>query len=179
MNNLQKKLKETIRDVENFPKEGVIFKDITPVLKDSKMCTDIVDTLFLQIIRSGVTVDAIVGAESRGFFFGFLLANKLGVPFIPIRKPGKLPFKTVSIEYDLEYGSSKIEMNIDAIEPGMNVLIHDDLLATGGTAAATAELIKRQGGNISGFYFMVGLGFLNGAEKLKPYSENIFNVVEY
>lgn len=179
MNNLQKKLKETIRDVNDFPKPGIIFKDITPVLKNSKMCTDIVDTLFLQIIRSGATVDAIAGAESRGFFFGFLLANKLGVPFIPIRKPGKLPFKTVSIEYELEYGSSKIEMNIDAIEPGMNVLIHDDLLATGGTAAATAELIKRQGGNISGFYFMVGLGFLNGAEKLKPYSENIFNVVEY
>lgn len=179
MNNLQKKLKETIRDVNNFPKPGIIFKDITPVLKDSKLCTDIVDTLFLQIIKSGVTVDAIAGAESRGFFFGFLLANKLGVPFIPIRKPGKLPFKTVSIEYELEYGSSKIEMNIDAIDPDMNVLIHDDLLATGGTAAATAELIKRQGGNISGFYFMVGLGFLNGAEKLKPYSENIFNVVEY
>lgn len=179
MSDLKEKIKSTIRDVQDFPKPGVNFKDITPILKDAKLCSEIVDELALQIIRSGKQVNAIAGAESRGFFFGFLLANKLGVPFIPIRKPGKLPFKTVSIEYDLEYGSSKIEMNEDAIEPGWNVLIHDDLLATGGTAAATAELIKRQGGNIAGFYFMVGLGFLNGAEKLKPYSENIFSLAEY
>ena len=172
-------IKSKIRDVQDFPKPGVIFKDITPILKDAQLCEAIATMFHLEITSKGLKIDAIAGAESRGFFFGFLLANKLRVPFIPIRKPGKLPFKTVSIEYDLEYGSSKIEMNEDAIEPGWNVLIHDDLLATGGTAAATAELIKRQGGNIAGFYFMVGLGFLNGADKLKPYSENIFSMANY
>jgi len=176
---IQDKIKSTIRDVQDFPKPGVVFKDITPVLKDPNLCEAIVSMLHAEILSKGIKIDAIAGAESRGFFFGFLLANKLRVPFIPIRKPGKLPFKTVSIEYDLEYGSSKIEMNEDAIEPGWNVLIHDDLLATGGTAAATAELIKRQGGNISGFCFVIALNFLNGANKLKTHSENIINVIEY
>lgn len=176
---IQEKIKSTIRDVQDFPKPGIVFKDITPILKDPQLCEAIATMLHLEIASKGLKIDAIAGAESRGFFFGFLLANKLKVPFIPIRKPGKLPFKTVSIEYDLEYGASKIEMNEDAIEPGWNVLIHDDLLATGGTAAATAELIKRQGGNIAGFYFVVGLGFLNGAEKLKSYSTNIFSLAEY
>lgn len=176
---IEELIKSKIRDVQDFPKPGVLFKDITPILKDAQLCEAIATMFHLEIVSKGLKIDAIAGAESRGFFFGFLLANKLRVPFIPIRKPGKLPFKTVSIEYDLEYGSSKIEMNEDAIEPGWNVLIHDDLLATGGTAAATAELIKRQGGNIAGFYFMVGLGFLNGADKLKPYSENIFSMANY
>jgi adenine phosphoribosyltransferase len=177
---IQEKIKSTIRDVNDFPKPGIVFKDITPVLKDPHLCSRIVEELAAKLYYSGVkNLHAIAGAESRGFFFGFLLANKLGLPFIPIRNPGKLPFKTVSIEYDLEYGSSKIEMNEDAIQPGWNVLIHDDLLATGGTAAATAELIKRQGGNVAGFYFVVGLSFLNGAEKLKPYSDNIFSLTEY
>ncbi len=176
---IQDRVKETIRDVKDFPKPGITFKDITPVLKDPQLCEAIATMLHLEIVSKGIKVDAIAGAESRGFFFGFLLANKLRVPFIPIRKPGKLPFKTVSIEYDLEYGSSKIEMNEDAIEPGWNVLIHDDLLATGGTAAATAELIERQGGNIAGFYFVVGLSFLKGEETLKPYSQNIFSLAEY
>lgn len=176
---IEDKIKNTIRDVKDFPKPGVIFKDITPILKDSQLCEAIASMLHLEITAKGIKVDAIAGAESRGFFFGFLLANKLKVPFIPIRKPGKLPFKTVSIEYDLEYGASKIEMNEDAIEPGWNVLIHDDLLATGGTAAATAELIKRQGGNIAGFYFVIGLNFLGGAEKLKSYSQNIFSLANY
>lgn len=177
MNDLQKKLSETIRDVENFPKEGILFKDITPVLKDSHLCEEITTDMVFNL--TDTKVDAVIGIESRGFFFGFLLANKLGVPFIPIRKPGKLPFTTVSIDYELEYGTGRIEMNSDAIEPGWNVLIHDDLLATGGTAAAAAELVKRQGGNIAGFRFVVGLNFLNGAEKLKPYSENILNTIEY
>ena len=179
MSDLQEIVKKTVREVVDFPKPGIIFKDITPILKDAHLCSEIVDELALQIIRSGKQIDAIAGAESRGFFFGFLLANKLQLPFIPIRKPGKLPFKTVSIEYDLEYGSSKIEMNEDAIQPGWNVLIHDDLLATGGTAAATAELIKRQGGNIAGFCFAFSLRSLKGDEKLKPYSENIINLVDY
>jgi adenine phosphoribosyltransferase len=179
MNELQTRLTNTIRDVNNFPKEGILFKDITPVLKDSKLCEDIVSNMHLDIISKNIKIDAVAAIESRGFFFGFLLANKLGVPFIPIRKPGKLPFTTVSIDYELEYGTGKIEMNSDAIEPGWNVLIHDDLLATGGTAAAAAELISRQGGKISAFSFVISLNFLNGAEKLKPYSENILNTIEY
>ena len=169
-------LKKTIRDVQDFPKPGIIFKDITPLLKDATLCSYVTSVL---AIHPAHKIDAIVGIESRGFFFGFLLANQLGIPFIPIRKPGKLPFTTVSIEYDLEYGSGKIEMNSDAIEPGWNVLIHDDLLATGGTAAAAAELIKRQGGNIAGFSFVIELEFLKGAEKLKPYSNNIHSVIRY
>lgn len=171
------KVLKTVRDVPDFPKPGVVFKDITPVLKDAQLCREIVDELANRLV--GTKIDAIAGVESRGFFFGFLLANKLGVPFIPIRKPGKLPFKTVSIEYDLEYGASKIEMNADAIEFGWNVLVHDDLLATGGTSAAAAELIKRQGGNISGFCFVIGLNSLCGEQKLKPHSTNIINLVDY
>lgn len=177
--NVKNKLKETVRDVPNFPKEGILFKDITPVLANARLCTGIVDELFLEIMRSGKTVHAIAGIESRGFFFGFLLANKLGVPFIPIRKAGKLPFTTVSIEYALEYGTAKIEMNSDAITEGMNVIIHDDLLATGGTAAAAAELITRQGGNIAGFNFVINLAFLKGSENLVKYSDNISSIIEY
>lgn len=175
---MKEKLKKTIRDVQDFPKPGIIFKDITPLLKDAVLCSYVTNELCSQSIKID-KIDAIVGIESRGFFFGFMLANKLGIPFIPIRKPGKLPFTTVSIEYDLEYGSGKIEMNSDAIKSGWNVLIHDDLLATGGTAAAAAELIKRQGGNISGFSFVIKLDFLKGVEKLKPYSENIYSVISY
>jgi len=173
----QEKIKQTVRDVNDFPKPGVIFKDITPVLKDPKLCSEIVDHMYE--IYKDKNINAIAGAESRGFFFGFLLANRLQVPFIPVRKPGKLPFKTISIDYDLEYGSAKIEMNVDAIEPGMNVLVHDDLLATGGTSAATAELIIRQGGTIAGFSFMIGLNFLKGAEKLKKYTDSVISIAEY
>lgn len=177
---MKEKLKSAIRDVQDFPKPGVLFKDITPLLKDAHLCSEVVDEIHKNLYYGGIkNINAIVGMESRGFFFGFLLANKLGIPFIPIRKPGKLPFKTVSIDYDLEYGSGKIEMNEDAIEPGWNVLIHDDLLATGGTAAAAAELVKRQGGNIAGFSFVIELSFLKGVEKLKPYSENIQSIITY
>lgn len=176
---IQQKLLEKIRDVQDFPKPGIIFKDITPVLKDAELCDEIANMIAFKITTTGVKVDAIVGIESRGFFFGFLLANKLKVPFVPIRKPGKLPFKTVSKEYSLEYGTAKIEMNEDAIQPGWGVFIHDDLLATGGTAAAAAELIKQQGGNISGFCFVIGLRDLKGKEKLNSYSENIINIIEY
>jgi len=176
----QEKLKSTIRDVENFPREGILFKDITPVLADAKLCSKIVEEIHKNLYYGGVKkIDAIAGIESRGFFFGFLLANRLGVPFIPIRKAGKLPFTTVSIEYELEYGTAKIEMNSDAITKGMNVLIHDDLLATGGTAAAAAELITRQGGSIAGFSFIINLGFLKGSENLVKYNDKIQSILEY
>lgn len=172
---LKDKLKSVIRDVPNFPKEGIVFKDITPLLIEAKLCSELVDELIVNYRDQ--KIDAIVGIESRGFFFGFLLANRLGIPFIPIRKAGKLPFKTVSIEYGLEYGTAKIEMNSDAITAGMNVIIHDDLLATGGTAAA--ELIKQQGGNISGFAFIINLSFLGGSKNLSKYSDNIYEVLSY
>jgi len=176
MQTCKEELKSTVRDVADFPKPGILFKDITPVLANADLCSKIVYEISNSL--SNTKIDAVAGIESRGFFFGFLLANRLGVPFIPIRKPGKLPFKTVSIEYDLEYGSSKIEMNADAISTDMNVLIHDDLLATGGTAAAAAELIKSVGGNVSGFCFIIGLKNLGGEEKLKKYSDNILNFIE-
>lgn len=175
----KEKLKSVIRDVPNFPKEGIIFKDITPVLMDANLCNAITENLCQNIIRSGEKVDAIAGIESRGFFFGLAMANKLGIPFIPIRKAGKLPFTTVSIEYALEYGTAKIEMNSDAITEGMHVLIHDDLLATGGTASAAAELIKGQGGEIAGFNFLIDLEFLKGSEILKAHSDNIYSIIQY
>ena len=124
-------------------------------------------------------IDAIVGIESRGFLFGFSIANKLNVPFILIRKAGKLPFKTISAEYELEYGSAIIEMQEDEIKPGWNVLIHDDLLATGGTGAAAAELVLKQQGNVAGFSFLINLSFLGGEKKLKLFSEDIYSLVSY
>ncbi len=173
------KVKSVIRNVPNFPKEGILFKDITPLLSNATLSSEVVDEMALKILQSGKQVNAIAGIESRGFFFGFLLANKLGLPFIPIRKAGKLPFTTVSIEYALEYGTAKIEMNSDAITEGMNVIIHDDLLATGGTAAAAAELITRQGGNIAGFNFIINLSFLEGDKKLSKFSNNIDEIIKY
>ena len=127
----------------------------------------------------GPKPDAIVGIESRGFLFGFLLANKLNIPFILIRKAGKLPYKTHSYEYALEYGSAKMEMHIDSLQKGWNVLVHDDLLATGGTAEAAAQLIKQQGANVCGFTFVVELGFLNGKQKLNIHSNNITCLAQY
>ena len=174
---LENKIKSTIRDVADFPKKGILFKDITPVLADAQLCSEIVDAL-VETYKDQ-NIQAIAGIESRGFFFGFLLANRLGIPFIPIRKAGKLPFTTVSIEYALEYGTAKIEMNIDAVSNGMRVLIHDDLLATGGTAAAAAELIQRQGGEVAGFAFMVNLDFLKGSDNLVKFSDNIHSIIKY
>ena len=174
---ISSRLKGVIRDVPNFPKSGIIFKDITPILLDPQLTRDIVEEMASNI--KSLNLDAIVGIESRGFWFGIMLANKLNIPFIPIRKKGKLPYKTVSYSYDLEYGSAEIEMHEDEIKDGWSVLIHDDLLATGGTACAAAELIKMQGGNVAGFSFVVDLTFLTGSEPLKKYSDNIFNLVRY
>lgn len=174
---LKTRLASTIRDVPNFPKEGILFKDITPLLADGDLSTKVIDALVEKYKNQNL--DAIAGIESRGFFFGFALAARLGIPFIPIRKAGKLPFKTVGYEYALEYGTAKIEMNADAIAEGMNVLIHDDLLATGGTAVAAAELITGQGGNIAGFTFIITLAHLGGYEKLNRYSNNIYELISY
>ncbi len=174
---LENKIKSSIRDVKDFPKQGIVFKDITPVLKDSKLCTEIAGGFISKL--KGTRIDAIVSTESRGFFFGFLLANKMRLPLIPLRKPGKLPFKTISHEYNLEYGTAAVEMHIDALKKGWNVLIHDDLLATGGTAEASAILIRQQQAKVAGFAFVVELGFLGGRKILEKYSPNIISLVNY
>ena len=174
---ISERVDKTIRTIPDFPKKGIMFKDITPILENANLSSDIVDELVRQYVD--VKIDAIAGVESRGFLFGFSMAMKLGVPFVMIRKKGKLPAKIISHKYDLEYGSAEIEMHVDSIEKGMHVLIHDDLLATGGTAAAAAELIKKSGGNVSGFSFVVELEFLKGKEALNKYSEFNKSIVKY
>lgn len=174
---LEQKIKATIRDVPDFPKSGILFKDITPILHDQKLCNEILDVFVGQYIDK--KINAIVGIESRGFLFGFALANKLNIPFILVRKAGKLPYKKISHQYDLEYGTATIEMQEDEIEEGWNVLIHDDLLATGGTAEAAAKLVQMQKGNIAGFAFLVELDFLNGRARLNQYSNNTISLVNY
>lgn len=174
---IQEKLDQAIREVPDFPKPGIKFKDITPIFLDQQLCSEIVDELAKQ--TQAMNLNAIVGIESRGFFFGILLANKLNIPFIPIRKKGKLPYKTVSYEYELEYGTAAMEMHCDVVKENWNVLIHDDLLATGGTAAAAAELIQMQKAHVSGFSFVVELAFLKGSEKLKKYTNNIINLISF
>ena len=173
---LQEKIDSAIRNVPDFPKPGIQFKDITPILEDHKLSKEVVKA-FEEQWRG--KIDAIAGVESRGFLFGFPLAMELGLPFILIRKKGKLPYKTISHKYDLEYGSAEIEMHVDTVSTGMRVLVHDDLLATGGTAEATAELIRKEDGFVAGFSFLVELGFLNGKEKLKKYSEDIACLINY
>lgn len=173
---LETNIKAAIRDVPDFPKPGIMFKDITPILGNQMLCNEIVDGF---IERLGEKPDAIAGIESRGFLFGMLLANKLNIPFVLVRKAGKLPYKTISYEYSLEYGTAKIEMHIDSIKKGWNVIVHDDLLATGGTAEAAAHLIEQQGGNVSGFNFVIGLEFLNGKQKLNIHSNNITCLAQY
>src|ERR1700722_268354 len=157
-------IKSAIRDIPDFPKPGIIFKDITPILKDPVFCRNIVDA-FVEKLR-GAHIDAVAGIESRGFLFGLTLATRLGVPFVPVRKAGKLPFTIKQKAYKLEYGTAVIELHTDAFEPGQRILIHDDLLATGGTALAASELIEEMGGIVAGFSFVVGLGFLNGRERI-------------
>lgn len=174
---LEQKIKNTIRDVPDFPKKGILFKDITPILHQQQLCTEMIDAM--ANYYKNKNIDAIVGIESRGFLFGFALANKLNIPFVLARKAGKLPYKTISFEYELEYGSAKIEMQVDDIKPHWNVLIHDDLLATGGTADAVANLVTMQNGKIAGFTFIVELQFLNGAERLIKYSNDIYSLVQY
>jgi adenine phosphoribosyltransferase len=176
-NSLEEIIKNTIREIPDFPKPEISFKDITPILKDPKLCSAIMDELCSQL--KNFEFDAIAAVESRGFLFGLMLANRLGKPFIPIRKKGKLPFKAVEQEYDLEYGTATIEIHTDAFLPGTKILIHDDLLATGGTVMAAAALIKKLQGQVAGFSFIVSLGFLNGNDKLKSVSPHIFSLANY
>ena len=174
---MSQKIDLAIREVTDFPKPGINFKDITTILLDSKLSNDIVDA-FIECLK-GKKVDAIVGVESRGFLFGFLLANKMGIPFIPIRKVGKLPGETLRHKYDLEYGSAEVEVHKSDIKKGWNIVVHDDLLATGGTACAAAELIHDLGANVAAFAFVISLDFLNGNEKLEKYSKEIISLKRY
>jgi adenine phosphoribosyltransferase len=174
---LENRIKNAIRDVKDFPKEGIVFKDITPIMLDPILSNDMIDHL-VEIYKDK-NIEAVAGIESRGFLFGYPLAIKLGVPFILIRKKGKLPYEKISHSYDLEYGSATIEIHTDALSKGQRVLIHDDLLATGGSAEAAAVLIEKCGAEVAGFNFLVSLDFLNGTEKLKEFSDNIINLVRY
>ena len=168
-------LKKYIRDIQGFPKEGILFKDITPLLIDP-----IARNKTLEILVSSLKdkkIDKVIGVESRGFFFGILLAQKLNAGFVPVRKPKKLPFETISASYELEYGTDTLEMHIDAIQKGDKVLIHDDVLATGGTAKAVCELVEQLGGEIVQMNFLMELSFLNGREKLG--NKDIFAAITY
>ena len=149
---------EYIREVKDFRKEGISFKDITPILSNPDLSSQVLDLLVEYL--NDKEVDAIVGVESRGFLFGMLVANALKVPFIPVRKAGKLPHDTIVEEYALEYGTAKVEIHTDAIKAGWNIVVHDDLLATGGTAVAASKLVKRLGGNITSFLFIALVFYL-------------------
>jgi len=164
MQSFQDRLQSTIRDVPDFPKPGILFKDITPILAEPDLFQAIIDH-FADRFR-GERIDAVVGMESRGFLFGAPLALALGSAFVPARKPGKLPYKTVGYEYTLEYGTNRLEMHVDAIREGQRVLVIDDLLATGGTAAATCKLVNQLGGTVVAVCFVVELGFLEGRARL-------------
>ena len=156
-----------IRDIPDFPKPGIIFKDITPLLQDAEALRFAVD----QMAEFAVSkkVDIVLGAEARGFILGAALAYTLGAGFVPARKPGKLPYETIAAEYELEYGTDSLEIHEDAIGPGTRVLVHDDLLATGGTARAKCDLVEKMGGQVVGVTFIIELAFLAGNNKLKEY----------
>ena len=174
---IEDKLKAIIRDVPDFPKPGILFKDISTIMLNPEISKEVLNHLKELYVEQ--QIDAVAGIESRGFLFGYPLAMALGVPFILIRKEGKLPYKKLKYSYDLEYGSAVVEIHEDAVIPGQRVLIHDDLLATGGSANAAAELVKKCGGEIAGFNFLVGLSFLNGEEKLRQHSSNIVNLARF
>jgi adenine phosphoribosyltransferase len=168
-------LQEYIRDIQDFPKPGIGFKDITPLLISPEATKFCLETLVNSLKNQ--KIDKVIGVESRGFFFGMLLAQELNVGFIPVRKPKKLPFDTISASYELEYGTDTLEMHVDAIQKGDRVLIHDDVLATGGTAKAVCELVEQLGGEIVQLNFLMELSFLNGREKLE--NKEIFAALTY
>jgi adenine phosphoribosyltransferase len=158
-----------IRDVPDFPKKGIVFKDITPLLKDGPCFRSVVDRIADALTREGPPPEVIACPEARGFIFGSALAYRLGIGLVPIRKPRKLPYRTFAVEYDLEYGKDSVEIHVDAIERGQRVALVDDLLATGGTIAACAKLIEGRGARVEACAFLVELDFLKGREKLGKY----------
>lgn len=168
-------LQDYIRDIQDFPKPGIGFKDITPLLISPEATAFCLEKLVNSLQNQ--KIDKVIGVESRGFFFGILLAQKLNAGFIPVRKPKKLPFNTISASYELEYGTDTLEMHVDAIQPGDKILIHDDVLATGGTAKAVYELVEQLGGEIVQMNFLMELSFLNGRAKLED--REIFAALTY
>jgi adenine phosphoribosyltransferase len=168
-------LRKLVRDIPDFPRPGIVFKDITPLLLDAAALDQAVSTL--AALARPLSVDLVVAAEARGFILGAALARELGVGFVPARKPGKLPSETVSAEYVLEYGIDALEMHADALAGGIRVLVHDDLLATGGTAAAVCKLVEELGAVVAGCAFLVELGFLEGRARLAPHE--VLTVIEY
>lgn len=168
-------LKEHIRSIPDFPSPGIMFRDITPLLKSATAMRHVTRQLAEPYRDDGVT--SVLAAEARGFVFGAPLAMELGAAFVPVRKPGKLPFETESFEYDLEYGSDTLEIHRDAIEPGERVLLIDDLLATGGTMEACLRLAEKQQAEVVGLGFVIELAFLNGGERLRPY--NVHSLISY
>ena len=165
MNDLESRLKAAIRDVPDFPKPGILFKDITPVLADPKLFRATVD--YFAELHAGSHIDVVVGMESRGFLFGAPLAMDLSAAFVPARKPGKLPYDSIEVSYNLEYGTATLVMHSDAVRKGQKVLVDDDLLATGGTASATCKLVQRLGGQVVACCFVVELDFLDGRKALQ------------
>ncbi len=165
MEDLAARLTSTIRDIPDFPKPGILFKDITPILADPKLFRATID--HFAELYAGEHIDVVIGMESRGFLFGAPLAMELSAAFAPARKPNKLPYDHVGVEYSLEYGSARLELHVDAVKPGDKVLIVDDLLATGGTAKATVELARQLGGDVVACCFVVELGFLPGRAALE------------
>jgi adenine phosphoribosyltransferase len=168
-------LRDYIRDVPDFPKPGILFKDITPLLANAKAFQATVDQLADHF--EGRKIDAVAAAEARGFLFGTPLALRLGVGFIPIRKPGKLPYSKIGIEYALEYGTDRLEVHGDVLQPGHQILLFDDVLATGGTMVACRDLIRQTGAEVAACAFVIELGFLNGRARLEP--GEIFSLIAY
>jgi adenine phosphoribosyltransferase len=173
---LIKRLEDTIENIPDFPIPGIQFKDISPIFLNPKIYEDVIADL---VAFSKGKIDAVCGIESRGYLFGIAIAVALEVPFILIRKAGKLPPPVVSESYDLEYGSAVIETREGQIKPGQRILIHDDLLATGGTTEAAAKLVEKQGATVSQFSFLIGLKGLKGDEKLKKYNAEVYHILEY
>ena len=176
MSTLQEKINQTIVDVIDFPKEGIVYKDITPLFLNPELSDEIVDAF---VEKAKGKVDIVCGIESRGFLYGIQIAQKLKVPFVLIRKAGKLPPPTISQSYDLEYGQATIEVNSNYIKNGARVLIHDDVLATGGTAEACAKLVEKCGVKKTQFSFIVDLTFLKGKDKLTSFTTDIVTLTEY
>jgi adenine phosphoribosyltransferase len=170
-----KQLRGLIRDVPGFPKDGIVFRDITTLLRDAVGFREVVQLLAERYRGGGI--DAVVGVEARGFILGGAVAYALGTGFVPVRKPGKLPWTTIREDYALEYGSDAVEMHADALAPGSRVVVLDDLLATGGTALATARLVERAGAMVEEIVFMIELSFLEGRSKLRDYP--VFSLIQY
>ncbi|XP_071337718.1 adenine phosphoribosyltransferase isoform X2 [Trachinotus anak] len=166
-----------VRPFPDFPKKGILFRDICPILKDPAALTAVIDLFEEHVRKNHQQVDLIVGLDARGFLFGPLLAQRLGVGFVLVRKKGKLPGATVSVAYDLEYGTAKVEIQEDAVAPGQKVLLIDDLLATGGTLSAACELMRKQRAEVLGCVVVIELKELNGSDKLKPHS--VFSLLQY